>query len=180
MIRKDLAFFFAALFFPAACGGASPTALCDRVCDCTGCSDSERDDCVDTLDDAQRRAENAGCGDAYDDYLSCIDGELTCLDGKVDADGCESEAEAVADCGGGIVGGVGNACEAAANRIIAKFDSCGIDTSGSSGGGGAECSAALGAQAQCLADCVEATSCATLQGTDQAGLQEYSSCVAAC
>src|SRR5690242_7249809 len=82
---------------PAGCGPSSGS-LCNKVCDCTGCSEVEQDDCVDTLDDARKAASKKGCGDKYDDYLSCIDGELTCVEDHLDADGCELEAEEVGEC----------------------------------------------------------------------------------
>ena len=60
--------------------GPSVGAYCNKICDCTGCSDSELDDCVDAIDDARKDAEDEGCSGEFDAYLSCLDGELTCED----------------------------------------------------------------------------------------------------
>src|SRR5690606_9478787 len=81
----------------AGCGGGA--GLCDAVCDCTGdCSDNDREDCYDDYDDAQRRADKEDCGSEFNDYYGCIDSELECRDGRVDADGCGFEREELDDC----------------------------------------------------------------------------------
>ena len=86
-------------------------SFCNKVCDCMGCSDSERDDCVDSLEDQKKAAEDEGCGGEYDDYLSCSASELECKDDIALADGCDSESEKLAECTKGAVisGGGANA-----------------------------------------------------------------------
>ena len=88
--------------------GPSIGSFCNKVCDCVGCSESERDDCVDTLDDLKKAADKDGCGGEFNDYLSCSSSELECEDDIATADGCDSEAEALAKCTSGSVIGGGN------------------------------------------------------------------------
>lgn len=80
----------------AGCGGAA--AYCDSYCDCEGCSDAEYDDCIDDIEDQQKLADDQGCADQADDYLSCVNSEAECRDGRLDADGCVTEFEAVVKC----------------------------------------------------------------------------------
>ncbi len=82
--------------------GPSAGSYCNKVCDCTGCSASRLDECVDIVDDARKAAEADGCGSEFGDYLSCLDGELTCTNGIADADGCETETEALAKCASSV------------------------------------------------------------------------------
>jgi len=71
-----------------ACGGPSVESLCDRIADCTG---EPRSDCVDEGNAYKKAAEEQGCGDLFDDYLSCIDDNLECVDGEPQgADACEN------------------------------------------------------------------------------------------
>ncbi len=82
------------------CGGASAESLCELVCDCTGCSESERDDCIDSVDDAQAEAAKEGCDDAYEAFTACAEERLDCDDDTVDLSDCDDEAEDLADCVG--------------------------------------------------------------------------------
>lgn len=97
--------------------GTSAASLCERSCECSGCSETERTDCVDALGDAEKLANDKGCGEQYSAWASCLDDQLRCVDDKIDADGCETEAEALVKCTPGItlsVGGLDNvgACNA--------------------------------------------------------------------
>ena len=87
--------------------GPSIGAYCDRVCDCTGCSATQQDDCVDTTDDVRRKADKKGCRSQFDDLLSCGLEELECKDGHAHIDGCESEQEAFLKCIADKPGGTG-------------------------------------------------------------------------
>lgn len=51
----------------------SAGSYCTKVCDCEGCSEGERADCVDTVDDVKKEAENKECASEFDAYfeLSC-------------------------------------------------------------------------------------------------------------
>lgn len=86
------------------CGGSTTTtgSYCEKVCDCIGCNASEREDCADTVDDARKVADGEGCAALFDAYLSCVEGETTCVNDEVDADGCEAELDALAACAGPI------------------------------------------------------------------------------
>ncbi len=87
--------------------GASSGSLCNKICDCTGCSEQEMAECVDSADDARKAASDEGCDDQYNAYFSCVDGELTCTAGSIDADGCDSEADALGKCMKGKFVGIG-------------------------------------------------------------------------
>jgi hypothetical protein len=78
--------------------GYSGADLCDDTCDCSGCSDNEYDDCLDTADDLERSVENEGCEDQYDEYLSCLGDEFRCVNSVVDLDGCSSESSSLNNC----------------------------------------------------------------------------------
>lgn len=87
----------AATFTLTACG-PSASSICEAGCDCEGCSDNELEDCIDDIEDLERAAENEGCADQYDEYLSCVDDELRCDGDDVDIDGCEFEANSLGKC----------------------------------------------------------------------------------
>jgi hypothetical protein len=79
--------------------GPSASGYCEDKCDCTGCSDNELDECVDNLEDLERSAEDEGCDDQWDDYLTCLDDELECRSGgTVDEDGCERKFLTLLSC----------------------------------------------------------------------------------
>jgi hypothetical protein len=80
------------------CGGYNGVDACDDSCNCQGCSDAEYAECVDTAEDQERRVEDEGCIDFYDDYLACAGDEFSCVNGKVDLDGCETELGRVVNC----------------------------------------------------------------------------------
>ena len=129
--------------------GTSADSICDEICDCEGCSDDEHAECVDDIEDSERAAENEGCEDQFDEAMSCIDDQLECRSGNIDADGCDGELEDLDDCMdssvsiGGGTGGT-NVCQRAADlcggggvppeqctgqiecasRCITDFDSC--------------------------------------------------------
>src|SRR5687768_16846275 len=51
------------------CGGGA-SGFCNDYCDCVGCSDNEREDCIDDVEDSLDEADKAGCGGEADDVLS--------------------------------------------------------------------------------------------------------------
>jgi hypothetical protein len=85
------------LFAIVGCGNDAES-LCEDICDCEGCSESEFDECVDTVDDLERTADNEGCSDQYDEALSCVAEEVECRDDDVDIDGCDGELERLSKC----------------------------------------------------------------------------------
>lgn len=78
--------------------GPSISGLCEDTCDCVGCNDRDLDECIDTFEDAEKAAEDEGCGDQFDDLLACYDDEFACYDGDVDLDGCNHEEEDLLKC----------------------------------------------------------------------------------
>ncbi len=92
--------------------GPSGASICEKICDCVGCSDSEREDCVDEFDDAQRDADQEECSAEWNDFVACIDEELECDDDRIEADGCDNELEELAECADGEVsfGGILSPC----------------------------------------------------------------------
>ena len=79
--------------------GTSPTALCEQACECSGCSERELEDCIDELEDDEKRAEEEGCDSEFSDMLDCFADELECKGGDdVEIDGCEGETDRLNDC----------------------------------------------------------------------------------
>jgi hypothetical protein len=134
-----------------------------------------------------RTAEDEGCSGEFDAYLSCLDGELTCEDDEVEADGCDSEGEKLAECAPKI-GGIGkNACEAYGDKVIAKYESCGVTIEVGEEGGETACSDAQAQEAACLAPCVDLTPCECVDPEKIAAgecteekAREANDCVVAC
>ena len=79
----------------------------------------------------------------------------------------------------GLVG-CGNDCDEAADRIAAKLEECGAETTTSEGGEAAECTEEAGALAQCTADCTEAADCKAFDGSDVDATLAYAECVGKC
>lgn len=98
--------------------GCVPSAgsYCKKVCDCTGCDEAAESSCVDTVGDAQHRASKKECGGEFDAYFSCLDAQTKCVDGAVDDDGCESEADTLTACAGDIGLGFGASCQTLCER----------------------------------------------------------------
>lgn len=115
-------------------GGAAPGcapsagAYCRKVCDCTGCDAAAEAECVDDLSDAQHRASKKECGDKFNAYFSCIDGQTKCVGGALEVEGCESEGEALVTCAGDIGLNIGVTCQVVCQR-----------TEEECGGGGSQC-----------------------------------------
>jgi hypothetical protein len=143
------------------CGGASATSICDEICDCEGCSETESDECIDNIEDAERRAESDGCEEEFDALTECIDSQIECRDDRVDADGCEPEAEDLAKCGDGVFVGFGNLCDSAA-------EICGGGTGGNEE---VQCTGATRCAAQCI---VDQSSC------DISASPELQQCISGC
>ncbi len=139
--------------------GPSIGSFCNKVCDCVGCSDSKRDDCVDSLEDTKKAAEEKDCGSEFNDYLSCTTSELECKDGYATADGCDAEAKAFSKCTKGSVIGGGSSVQ----------DYCGTYCDCQGCGSGEE------------QDCVSSLTSVQQQSEDQGCLSEFNSyltCVA--
>lgn len=78
--------------------GTSVADLCDDICECTGCSDREYDECVDEGEDIERDVEDEGCEDEFDEYLACASDEFECHGDDYDLDGCGNENEDLGQC----------------------------------------------------------------------------------
>ena len=81
-------------------GCDSGQALCDRACDCTGCSDDELDTCYDEAEDQALDADQEGCSAEYSDLIACLHDNFECVDGRVEAEGCAGEYVEVFECVG--------------------------------------------------------------------------------
>lgn len=165
-----------------ALGGCTPsaTAICERICECTGCSELQRADCIDDLEDNEKAADDAGCGLEFNDVARCYDDAFECRNDAPRVTGCDVEIETLQHCASGAgVGAFGNPCELATRRISDRFEECGIQVDNPEDEQ-PECTNELGRQATCIADCVDATSCGGLTGDDQAALQEFSDCTNVC
>lgn len=105
--------------------GPSASSICDRICECVGCSESEREDCVDEFEDAQRDADQEDCSAEWNDLVACIDEELECKDDRIEVDGCDNELDDLADCADGEVsfGGLLSACAVLENQCSACGES---------------------------------------------------------
>ena len=129
-----------------------------------GCSETERADCVDDIEDVEKLADDKGCSSEYSDLASCVSDELECVDDRADADGCDAEAESLSECTNSPAGIGGDACQRAADRIVAKAEGCGIAVE--DGGEEAECTDEAARLFPCYAACFEAAPCAALNGED--------------
>lgn len=75
--------------------GCGPTdeeriaALCDEMCDCRGgCSDSARTDCLNGGESLRDDSEDAGCRDTWEEYIVCLEGNMTCVEGQPNPGSC--------------------------------------------------------------------------------------------
>lgn len=169
----------AAALGAAGCQTTSAGGVCDKVCECSGCSEKERTDCVDTLEDAQKAADDEGCSEQYNKYFSCTDSELACTDGEIDADGCEAEIKALSTCMDSTGAPIGkNRCEAAIERLVATFEACNITLNQDPNAEPQECTDADAKTLECYVPCYESTSCSSLNGDEYD--EAFLDCVGAC
>lgn len=71
----------------AGCGVTSDRyakELCDKRCDCEGCTDAESDACPQTIDEIRQIADEAGCNGQLDEFYDCVLDDARCIDGKFD------------------------------------------------------------------------------------------------
>ncbi len=73
-------------------------AVCDLKCDCEGCSDFDRDNCYDDVDDNARDADYRGCLDLYDDLKACEYDTGYCKGGADWETSCKTEKERYDNC----------------------------------------------------------------------------------
>lgn len=77
--------------FLVGCGGPSIENLCARACDCDAeCDAAEEAECIAEGEELEQAAEDAGCTEAFNDFLACVDDTLVCENGDVDsAESCQ-------------------------------------------------------------------------------------------
>ena len=75
------------------CGGPSIGDICSKVAACEG---SDVAECQSEGEQLERAAVNAGCGDAFDDWVECLDSTFQCVDG--DTETSEACQELIEDC----------------------------------------------------------------------------------
>jgi hypothetical protein len=149
---------------------------CDKICDCTGgCEEYQRDQCIDSVKQSRNSAQAAGCGDQFEDYLSCASSEVVCEgDDPAQAGSCEAEGSALVACGGST----SFSCVFAYQRIIVRYEQCGFG--GLEGGGAYDCPPEVAQQAGCIAACTDAAPCTALTGEDPDAVNAYSECLGNC
>ncbi len=83
---------------PLACGDGE-TGLCEEICACRSCTETDRDTCDTAAEAAHDGAGQAGCGNQYDEYLSCLRTAFECRDSQVYiGDGCDTALSNMSDC----------------------------------------------------------------------------------
>lgn len=146
--------------FASGCG-VSAEDICELKCNCEGCSQEQRDDCVAGVESALTKADDLGCSTEYGNWLSCAEQEAECRDGKTFTfDGCDIEEDALAACGGG------DECAAAAKKLC---DECNFSCTDP------DPSACTG-RSQCLSACIAKATCEDIATSGGA----YATCISAC
>ncbi len=164
------------------CGGTSIASYCEKLCNCIGCSQTERDDCVTHTEDSRKTAGDKGCESDFNAAMSCV-ANGQCIDDELSTAGCASELEALDKCGVGVAK---DACEQAANDFLAKYEECGITiASGStSPSTSATCTEADAKLFGCLAACLPYVDCPCLKDpngpTCADDQKKYFDCQVAC
>lgn len=181
--RLSLVFtFFAAALALGAGGCGTPLgAYCAAYCECSSCSDTERDGCLDDGEDAQKRAAAATCAAEFDAYAACASTENQCgtsAEGAAvfEVTACDVEARALYDCAGDIGFGL-TACDAAVQIFAEKYAECGVELPPGTGEVPG-CTEGQGKAIACRADCVVAADCEALTGGE--GAVALASCVEGC
>jgi hypothetical protein len=74
--------------------GPDCAALCEDAKDCEGAEQAEGGDCEKSCEEAEKKAEAAGCESQYEEALSCRDDQ----DDVCDLSGCAKEETALLEC----------------------------------------------------------------------------------
>jgi hypothetical protein len=163
--------------------GCTPSAgsYCDEVCSCIGCTEDARADCTISVEKTRQTAADHSCSSEFDAYFSCLHGETSCVGGKASANGCETDAARLTQCGGSVLF-TGNACDRLLATLETKSQECGVDLA--SGGQQPECTAALARQAACFEPCYKDMDCIlfTDPGSPAGGeaSKRFSDCILPC
>lgn len=73
-------------------------AVCDRECECEGCSDRMYDDCYFGEVNKEREADAKGCLDYYDELKACEYDTGYCKSGSEFDTACKTEKERYDNC----------------------------------------------------------------------------------
>ena len=113
--------------FVDGCGGSDCVDFCEEAKSCEGAKvNTNGESCEDACERAEELADEAGCGDALDDYIDCIADEGVCtLTESEDLGECRADAFSYAFC-------VLDYCDDNPGAEGCKGMSCGSSTSGSS------------------------------------------------
>ena len=103
-------------FASGGCGGVSVSSICQEVCACQRCTSNDLADCEKDGHEAEQRAEDAGCGNQFDDFLDCVKANVRCESDKATFDGCNTEALTLDSCAKGSTPLL-DICQAALNRL---------------------------------------------------------------
>lgn len=141
------------------------SSYCVSRCDCQGCSQRERADCLDDVEDAERLSTHDGCAEAFAAYLQCYANEGSCTNGGWIASTCSDESSALRACSDRSATFVKTACAEEKD----KREACGL-----TGGGADPCAGAD----ECTAFCALAASCEDLE--NPAEDSTYANCVVDC
>lgn len=155
---------FVSMSFVAGCEN-QVNSYCVSRCDCQGCSQRERADCLDDVEDSERLAEFDGCAAEFSEYLRCYTNEGSCNNGGWVTSMCTAEGSALRTCSSRSAKFVRTACQEEKD----KRTSCGL-----SGGGAEPC----GGVDECVAFCALGASCEDLESPMEG--TTYVDCVIAC
>jgi hypothetical protein len=164
---------FAALFLAAialAPAGCNQTArsICRQRCECTPCTPTDEQACLDEADTAATRADTSGCATQLDAVLSCLEEHLSCQSGSgPGTDKCDQEQASLFTCAG-FSDPFATTCDEAATKVAKCSGSTTPPQTGSM------CPASAACSAQCLLD----VSCDVITGVNFS--QSFQTCVNVC
>ncbi len=98
LVRGSVLFAFSAAVALLGAGcQASPSELCNKMCDCsTSCTDKGLQECIDYYENYQKVAQDVGCGSEFQAALSCAtNGQCTNAEYSTD---CDEEGAAFSAC----------------------------------------------------------------------------------
>lgn len=82
----------------AGCSGVSATTVCQQICDCQGCSQTETQECQAAFEKGEKLAGDKGCGDDFSTYVGCVSDNMKCVKDKVDIGACAVEVKLLNVC----------------------------------------------------------------------------------
>lgn len=163
----------------AAQGCSSQAAsYCNKVCECQTCTDQDRQDCADYIDNSRLNAVVAGCDPRFDEAVACLT-DQSCNGTEIDESGCAIEIGSMNGCADGYYSTL---CKPYQERLNAKYTECGIEVSPVPET--VECSPNEGRRDACFDGCLPKMDCPCIKdasGADCATkLQPYNDCITAC